>query len=88
MRYETRGIPLIQQGKEADALYIVSDGAVQVVVDLPDGSHRILEYLRAGEFFGEMGLLGGGVRSANVLTAGKCELVRLSGAAFMELCQR
>lgn len=88
VRYETRGIPLIQQGEEADALYIVSDGAVQVVVDRPDGSHRILEYLRAGEFFGEMALLGGGVRTANVLTAGRCELVKLSAAAFMELCQR
>jgi CRP-like cAMP-binding protein/Fe-S-cluster-containing hydrogenase component 2 len=88
VRYETRGVPLIQQGEEADALYIVSDGAVQVVVDRPDGSHRILEYLRAGEFFGEMALLGGGVRSANVLTAGKCEMVKLNRAAFMELCQR
>jgi CRP-like cAMP-binding protein/Fe-S-cluster-containing hydrogenase component 2 len=88
VRYDTRGVPLIQQGEEADALYIVSDGAVQVVVDRPDGSHRILEYLREGEFFGEMALLGGGVRTANVLTAGKCELVKLNGSAFMELCQR
>jgi ferredoxin len=88
VRYETRGIPLIQQGEEADALYIVSDGAVQIAVDRPDGSHRILEYLRAGEFFGEMALLGGGARSANVLTAGRCELVKLNGTTFMELCQR
>ena len=87
-RHETRGIALIQQGEEADAFYIISDGTVQVVVDRPDGSHRVLEYLRAGEFFGEMALLGGGVRSANVLTAGRCELVKLSGTAFMELCQR
>jgi len=52
----------------------VSDGAVQV--DRPDGSHRVLEYLHAREFFD--GVLGGGVRSANVLSAGKCELVKLN----------
>src|SRR5262245_26287857 len=56
------------------------------MVDRPEGSHRILGYLRAGKFLGEMALLGAGVRSANLLTAGKCELVKLSRAAFKELC--
>jgi CRP-like cAMP-binding protein len=46
--------------------------------------HSRMRWEPSGEFFGEMAWLGGGVRSANVLTAGKCELVKLSGAALME----
>jgi len=88
VRYDLRGIPLIRQGDEPDALYIVRDGFVQVVFDRPDGTHRILAYRRVGEFFGEMALLGGGKRYANVLTAGKCELVKLRAADFAELCRR
>jgi CRP-like cAMP-binding protein/Fe-S-cluster-containing hydrogenase component 2 len=88
LRYDLRGIPLIRQGETADALYIVRDGFVQVVLDRPDGTHRVLAYRRVGEFFGEMALLGDGKRYANVLTAGKCELVKLRAADFIDLCKR
>jgi CRP-like cAMP-binding protein/Fe-S-cluster-containing hydrogenase component 2 len=88
LRYDLRGIALIRQGEDPDCFYVIRDGFVQVVLERPDGSHRILAYRRAGEFFGEMALIGGGKRYASVLTAGKCELVRIRGADFLELCTR
>ena len=88
LRYDLRGIPIIRQGEEGDALYIIRDGFVQVVLDRPDGTHRVLAYRRVGEFFGEMALLGDGKRYANVLTAGKCELVKLRAADFNDLCKQ
>jgi CRP-like cAMP-binding protein/Fe-S-cluster-containing hydrogenase component 2 len=87
-RYDLRGISLIRQGEPGDDFYIVRDGFVQIVLDREDGTHRVLAYRRAGEFFGERALLGDNHRYANVLTAGKCELVRIRGADFMELCKR
>ena len=51
----------------------------------PDGSRRVLAYLRAGEYFGEMALFETGVRWASVLTAGKCELIKIKGDDFIEL---
>jgi CRP-like cAMP-binding protein/Fe-S-cluster-containing hydrogenase component 2 len=85
LRYELRGIPLVTQGEPGDALYIVRDGFVQVVREEPDGSRRVLAYLRAGEYFGEMALFETGVRWASVLTAGKCELIKIKGDDFIEL---
>jgi CRP-like cAMP-binding protein/Fe-S-cluster-containing hydrogenase component 2 len=86
LRYELRGIPIVKQGEAGDALYIVRDGFVQVVRQEPDGSERVLAYLRTGEFFGEMALFETGVRWASVLTAGKCELIKIGRDDFLDLC--
>ncbi len=88
LRYELRGIPLVTQGEPGDALYIVRDGFVQIEREEPDGSRRVLAYLRAGEYFGEMALFETGVRWASVLTAGKCELIKIMRDDFLDLCHR
>ena len=86
-RYDLRGITLIKQGEEGDSIYIVRDGFVQIVREREDGTTRVLAYLRVGEYFGEMALLGGVKRYASVLTAGKCELIKIPRADFLELCK-
>jgi CRP-like cAMP-binding protein/Fe-S-cluster-containing hydrogenase component 2 len=88
LRYELRGIPIVKQGELGDALYIVRDGFLQVVREEPDGSERVIAYLRAGEFFGEMALFETGVRASSVLTAGKCELIKIAGSDFLALSRR
>ena len=88
LRYELRGIPLVTQGEPGDALYLIRDGFVQVVREEPDGSRRVLAYLRTGEYFGEMALFETGVRWASVLTAGKCELIKIMRDDFLDLCRR
>lgn len=87
-RYDLRGITLIRQGEEGDALYIIREGFVQVVREREDGTKRVLAYLRTGEYFGEMALLGGGKRYASVLTAGKCELIKIPRDNFLTLCKQ
>ena len=86
-RYDLRGITLIKQGEQGDSIYIVRDGFVQIVREREDGTKRVIAYLRTGEYFGEMAPLGGGRRTASVLTAGKCELIRIPNADFLELCK-
>jgi CRP-like cAMP-binding protein/Fe-S-cluster-containing hydrogenase component 2 len=88
LRYELRGIPIVKQGEIGDALYIVRDGFVQVVRGEPDGTERVFAYLRSGEFFGEMALFETGVRGSSVLTAGKCELIKIAGSDFLALSRR
>ena len=87
-RYDLRGIALMRQGEEGDSFYIVRDGFVQVSFQRADGSHRILAYRRAGEFVGEMAMLTGEKRYASVLTAGKCEVVKILRSDFLDLCKR
>lgn len=86
-RYDLRGITLIKQGEDGDAFYIVRDGFVQIVREREDGTKRVTAYLRTGEYFGEMALFGGIKRYASVLTAGKCELIKIPKADFVELCK-
>jgi Fe-S-cluster-containing hydrogenase component 2/CRP-like cAMP-binding protein len=88
LRYELRGIPIVKQGELGDALYIVRDGFVQVARREPDGTEKVIAYLRTGEFFGEMALFETGVRGSSVLTAGKCELIKIAGNDFLDLCRR
>jgi CRP-like cAMP-binding protein/Fe-S-cluster-containing hydrogenase component 2 len=88
LRFELRGIPIVKQGEPGDALYIVRDGFVQVVHEDSDGTEKVLAYLRTGEFFGEMALFETGVRESSVLTAGKCELIKIGGQDFLELSRR
>ncbi|MBF6561335.1 MAG: cyclic nucleotide-binding domain-containing protein [Candidatus Binataceae bacterium] len=85
-RHELRGVALVTQGEPGDAFYIVRDGFVQVVREGDDGARRVLAYLRAGEYFGEMALFETGVRWASVLTAGKCEIIRIGRDDFLGLC--
>jgi small-conductance mechanosensitive channel len=56
------GEHIVQKGEFGDSLYIVMEGDARVV--MPDG--RRVE-LQPGKYFGEMGLLGGVRRSADVV---------------------
>lgn len=60
------GEVIIQQGDEADAFYIVADGAVDVYLEAADRAPRLMAQLAAGMFFGEIGLLQGVRRTATV----------------------
>ena len=55
------GERVIREGDAADALYLISSGEVEVTIE-----GRRLVTRGPGEFFGEMGLLRGGLRAADV----------------------
>ncbi len=87
VRYDLRGVPIVQQGEEVDGFYIILDGFVQIVRHRYDGQRRVLAYLREGEYFGEIALLGAGTAWASAFTAGKCELIKIDKEGFSELCR-
>jgi CRP/FNR family cyclic AMP-dependent transcriptional regulator len=60
-----RGEVLIEEGGEADALYILLDGELKVYTRGENGRELVYNVLHPGEFFGEL-FLDGGVRSASV----------------------
>jgi len=75
------GKVIVEQGEEADALYLVRIGFVKVS-QKSAGGEVILQYLSRGDFFGEMGLLGKGVRTATCTALDHVELVRIGKAEF------
>ena len=77
------GTRIITQGELADAFYVLSSGTVEVTRTVEEGTEQPLQTLGAGEFFGEIGLLEAGERTANVDAATEVELLKLPGEEFI-----
>jgi len=67
---------IIRRGDRGTHMFFVSSGAVEVI--LPKDRVR----LGSGEFFGEMALLSGARRTADVVALSYCQLLVLSAADF------
>ena len=67
---------IIRKGERGSQVFFISSGAVEVV--LP--AHKVR--LGRGDFFGEMALLSGRPRQADVVALGYCQLLALSAADF------
>ncbi len=76
------GALLLRRGEAADALYLLVQGQVSVVVDLADGGHKRLSTLTAGMSFGELAFVTGGLRSADVRADTPVECLALDRATF------
>jgi CRP-like cAMP-binding protein/Fe-S-cluster-containing dehydrogenase component len=81
------GQVICRQGDPADSFYLVRIGFVKVSEQYP-GGELVLAYLSRGDYFGEIGLLGGGVRTASCTALDHIELVRISDADFRQMVER
>jgi CRP/FNR family cyclic AMP-dependent transcriptional regulator len=83
------GAPLFAQGDPPDAVYAVLEGRGRVRVGAPDSAAKrlMVEVFRAGDIFGEIGVLDGSPRSADALVQGDVKLARISAAAFLETAE-
>jgi len=81
------GQTIVQQGEPADSFYLVRIGFVKVSENYP-GGEMVLAYLSRGDYFGEIGLLSGGVRTATCTALDHVELVRISGDDFRDMVVR
>jgi CPA1 family monovalent cation:H+ antiporter len=73
---------VIRKGERGNAMFLISSGAVEVV--LPGERVR----LGSGDFFGEMALLSGRRRQADVVALGYCRVLVLSAADFRRFLGR
>ncbi len=73
---------IVRAGDKTETLYVVLSGRIKVAMGDEHGKEVVLAILRAGEYFGEMALLDGGLRSANVYALEACELLTLSKHEF------
>jgi CRP-like cAMP-binding protein len=77
-----RGEVLFHQGDPGDSLFIVSAGAVKIVLPSEEGDEAILATLRPGAFFGELALLDGAPRSATAVALEPTETLVLPRDRF------
>ncbi|MBE8966106.1 cyclic nucleotide-binding domain-containing protein [Nostocales cyanobacterium LEGE 12452] len=65
---------IVRQGERADKFYILLEGEVEIIQELPDEPHRVINHLNRGDYFGEVGLLRDGKRTATVRVARNSEV--------------
>ena len=75
---------LFRRGDRGDSMYFIASGTVDIVV--PERPAPI--HLGAGDFFGEMALLSGERRTADVRAHGYCHLLELAEPDFRRLIEQ
>ena len=76
---------IILAEEEGDTLFILKKGQVKVSIVSEDGREVILSLLGPGSVFGELSLLDGKPRSANVVATEETDLLMLRRADFLQL---
>jgi glutaminase len=76
---------IVSHGDQAEALYLITSGQVTVALPSVLGQPKRLSTLTAGMCFGELALVDGGTRSADVIARTRVECRMLSVAAFRDL---
>jgi CRP/FNR family transcriptional regulator, cyclic AMP receptor protein len=79
---------ILMEADEGNSLFIIHKGRVKISRTSQDGKEVILAILKSGDFFGEMSLLDGQARSANVMTIEDSEVLVLRREDFMALIMR
>jgi CRP/FNR family cyclic AMP-dependent transcriptional regulator len=81
-RWLPPGHRVIEQGKPAEAFFVILDGSARVV---RGASQRLLRRLGPGDYFGEISLIDGTTRSASVVAESTLDVIRLPRTAFRKV---
>lgn len=69
---------IFREGDRADHFYIIIKGQVEIVKQHPSGREIQLGTLSSGQYFGEIGLMADGLRTASVRVSGKENVVLMA----------
>jgi CRP/FNR family transcriptional regulator, cyclic AMP receptor protein len=80
-----KGARIFEEGSPADYCFVLTSGRARVVLAGSGGTEILLNILTPPALFGEIGLLDHSTRSASLVAAEPCHVIRISGAAFQSL---
>lgn len=86
-RYRKNTI-VVTKGEESDTMYLVRSGRLRVYLDDEQGNEVTIRLVGPGDVFGELAVLSGAPRAANVITTEDCELSPITRSEFMECLTR
>jgi len=69
---------IFEEGEVGDSMYVIAEGAVEILRKNPSGDFQSIAELQAPQFFGEMALIDKEYRSATVRVKEKSQLLQLS----------
>lgn len=79
---------VFREGQTGAGMYIIRDGAADIVLRLPDGSEQSVVSLHAGQFFGELALLESSARTATCVVRKPSVLLGLFQPDLEQLLDR
>src|SRR5580658_3757617 len=79
------GATVFEQDDPADAVYaiVAGDGHVRIGAIDRHSKALMVEVFRAGEIFGETGVIDGGSRTASAVAEGRVRLMKIRRSAFL-----
>ena len=83
-----KGQMILLEESQGETFFIIISGAVKVTRLSDDGREVILAMLGESDFFGEMSLLDGEGRSANIVANEDAEVLTLSRSDFLDCLER
>jgi CRP-like cAMP-binding protein len=83
VRSWSKGSQVISEGERGETLYIILSGKAKVTLYGESGKEIVLSIIGEGDFFGEMSLLDGEPRSANVEVAKDMECLVIKRTNFL-----
>lgn len=78
-----RGATIASKGDPGTSLFAIISGTVKISVSSPDGRNAILNLIGPGEIFGEVAVLDGQSRTADVIANSNCELFIIDRRDFI-----
>ena len=78
-----KGGYLFLQADPADSAYIVRSGSIAIILSSSDGRELLINEMRPGDCFGEIGVLTGLPRSTGAVARVNTEVLSIPGPAFM-----
>ena len=79
---------IVAKGDPGDSMMAVLNGRVSISVPSPDGRQVVLSVLRDGDIFGEIALLDGKERTADVNALTDCEILIVPRRSLWSLLER
>ena len=79
----SEGDNIIRQGDQGDVFYILVEGSC--IATLNDNKSKPVMTYGPGDYFGELALLRGDPRAANVIAQADCKLIQLDRKSFKRL---
>jgi CRP-like cAMP-binding protein len=80
-----KGARIFEEGSSADCCFVLTSGKARVVLSGTGGTEILLNILIPPVLIGEIGLLDRSTRSASLVAAEPCHVIRINGAAFQSL---
>lgn len=74
---------LFMQADPSDAVYLVRSGSIAIILGSSDGRELLINEMRPGDCFGEVGVLTGLPRSTSAVARLNSEVLVIPGAAFI-----